>query len=205
MGELKPVDHVNFDTNLQNFLTLASNTLTLQDEYDFCLLENPLSWSFPADSQRLPFPRILWRFRIAPLLTKEWTGKVKLKAVLCWEYSAHRKEWWVTYNCLVVHKGEGFVAFFESSAWETCMAKLLINFWCQGLKSSERCCCWSQTAIAGIKKDSIIQGYMTFLQAFFFPPEKTGMKQQIIPWDVSERHEESLIQWVLWEQILDVF
>lgn len=131
MGESKPVDPVNFDTcdtDLWNLFTLSSNTLTLQDGYDFCPLENSLGWPFPADSWRLPFPRLLWRFRIAPLLMGEWTGKVKLKAVLCWEYSGHRKEWWVTYNCLVVHSGEGFVVFFESSAWETCLAKLLINF-----------------------------------------------------------------------------
>lgn len=74
MGELAPMDHVNFhthDTDLQSLLTLAPNMLTLEEGYDFCPLENSLSWPFPADSQLLPFPRPLWRFRIAPLLTGE--------------------------------------------------------------------------------------------------------------------------------------
>lgn len=74
MGELKPMDHVNLDTHyidLQRLLTLAPNMLTLQDGYDFCPLENSLIWPFPAGSHLLPFPRPLWRLRIAPFLTGE--------------------------------------------------------------------------------------------------------------------------------------
>lgn len=60
-----------------------------------CPLEDSLIQPFPAGSWPLPFPRTLGKFRIGPHLAGEWTGKVKLEAVLYWEYSVYRKsgEW----------------------------------------------------------------------------------------------------------------
>lgn len=69
------MNHVHFGTRYtdpQRLLTLPPNVLTLQDGCDLHRpLENSLIWPFPAGSRSLPFPRPLWRFRIAPLLSGE--------------------------------------------------------------------------------------------------------------------------------------
>lgn len=101
-------------------------------------LEDSLIQPFPAGSWPLPFPRTLGKFRIGPHLAGEWTGKVKLEAVLYWEYSVYRKEWWVTDSCLMAHS-----------------VKVVLLY----LKALLRNCAWqSFSLIPGIKVRTLLEG-----------------------------------------------
>lgn len=103
-----------------------------------CPLEDSLIQPFPAGSWPLPFPRTLGKFRIGLQLAGEWTGKVKLEAVLYWEYSVYRKEWWVTDSCLVAHSVKVVLLYLKA---------LLGNYAWQ-----------SFSLIAGIKVRTLLEG-----------------------------------------------
>lgn len=98
---------------------------------------------------------------------------MKLKAVLELLSSQKSGEWLIT--ALLSPQEEIFVSFFESSAWEICLAKLLIHFWCQGLENFGRCCCWDQTGRVGIKKKKYYNSRLYEISPGFvlFFPEKT--------------------------------
>ena len=180
MWDSKPVNPAHSGTQytyLQRLLTLAPNVLTVDVGCDVrCPLENSLIWPFPAGSWPLPFPRLSQRFRIAPLLAAEWTGKVKLKAVFCWEYSAYWKEWWLTDNCLAAHPVKVVLLYLKAllgkRAWQSFWFIAGVKVWTvlEGADDEAKLACLGQKEPVQFK--AIWHFPKVFF--FFFPGEDSG-------------------------------